>query len=111
MYRFNQYLQAVGSDRQVWSFGVELADGVAWCTLLNAIDPAACPPADERDCEANASNVISAVHQMGIKVRACKGGTGLGVKNGRKEEGWGGELGTGRGGYEHGGGGGCCGTC
>lgn len=66
--RFNQYLDAVGSDRQVWSFGAELADGVAWCTLFNAIDPAACPPADERDPEENAINAIMAVHKMGVKV-------------------------------------------
>lgn len=66
--RFNQYLQAVGSDRQVWSFGAELADGVAWCTLLNAIDPAACPPPDDLDDAANVSNVINAVHKMGVKV-------------------------------------------
>lgn len=71
--RFNQYLQAVGSDRQVWSFGVELADGVAWCTLLNAIDPASCPPPEEQDPETNAINIISAVENMGIKVRVMLG--------------------------------------
>eukprot|EP00903_Cladosiphon_okamuranus_P020344 g18664.t1 len=64
---FNQFLEAVGSDRQVWSFGAELADGVAWCTLLNAIDPAACPPPDEHDAEANAASAVEAVHKMGIK--------------------------------------------
>ncbi|CAM9653197.1 unnamed protein product [Scytosiphon promiscuus] len=64
---FNQFLEAVGSDRQVWSFGAELADGVAWCTLLNAIDPAACPPPDESDAEANVSSVMAAVGKMDIK--------------------------------------------
>ncbi|CAM9964202.1 unnamed protein product, partial [Ectocarpus fasciculatus] len=64
---FNQFLGAVGSERQVWSFGAELADGVAWCTLLNAIDPAACPPPDEHDAEANAAGAIEAVHKMGVK--------------------------------------------
>ena len=69
--RFNQFLEAVGSDRQVWSFGAELADGVAWCSLLNAIDPASCPPPDENDPEANAASAVQAVHKMGIKVCAC----------------------------------------
>lgn len=72
--RFNQHLEAVGSDRQVWSFGAELADGVAWCTLLNAIDPAACPPPDDHDPEANAASAVQAVHKMGIKV--CVGACG-----------------------------------
>lgn len=74
LFRFNQYLEAVGSDRQVWSFGAELADGVAWCTLLNAIDPAACPPPDEHDPEANAASAVAAVHKMGIKVCVVPGG-------------------------------------
>ncbi|CAM9773916.1 unnamed protein product [Ectocarpus sp. 4 AP-2014] len=64
---FNQFLGAVGSERQVWSFGAELADGVAWCTLLNAIDPSACPPPDEHDAEANAASAIEAVHKMEVK--------------------------------------------
>lgn len=67
--RFNQFLAAVGNERQVWSFGAELADGVAWCTLLNAIDPAACPPPDERDAEANAASAVEAAHKMEVKVR------------------------------------------
>lgn len=67
--RFNRYLKAVGSDREVGSFGAELADGVAWCSLLNAIDPAACPPPDEFDPEGNASNAINAAKKMGVKVR------------------------------------------
>lgn len=51
------------------SLGAELADGVAWCSLLNAIDPAACPPSDEFDPESNASNAINAAKKMGVKVR------------------------------------------
>lgn len=67
--RFNHYLEAVGSDRQVWQFGAELADGVAWSTLLHAIDPSACPEPAEHDPETNARNVMAAVRKMGIKVR------------------------------------------
>lgn len=65
---FNHYLRVSGSERQVWSFGAELADCVAYCTVLNAIDSSACPPPDEYDAEANASNVATAVQKMGIKV-------------------------------------------
>lgn len=75
--RFNHYLRESGSDLQVWSFGAELADCVAYCTLFNAIDSSACPPPDPRDAEVNASNVVIAVQKMEIKVGwgiCCRGG-------------------------------------
>ncbi|CAM9314925.1 unnamed protein product [Choristocarpus tenellus] len=64
---FNHYLEACGSERRVWTFGSELADGVAYCTLLNGISPSSCPPPDEMNLSSNPATVVMAVQKMGIK--------------------------------------------
>ncbi|CAM9842048.1 unnamed protein product [Discosporangium mesarthrocarpum] len=64
---FNHYLEVSGSERRVWAFGPELADGVAYCILLNGIDPTACPPPDEMDMRSNPARAAAAAGKMGVK--------------------------------------------